>query len=264
MALNRRAIMGAGCALAAAPFGALAQTGEAPDAALSALLARYVSAHADGINRVAYARWKASAADIASLAEAIAGLARLAPSRMARAQAFAYWANLYNALTLKVVLGRFPVRSIRDIRSEGVLDPRGLIGPWRTRLIDVEGRRLSLDDIENRVLRPLANDPRVHYSINCASLSCPNLQPRAWQAETLDADLDRAAQAYVNNPRGAHVDAGGLQVSSIYVWFKSDFGGDDAGVIAHLRQHAQPPLAQALAGQSRIAGNAYDWAINAA
>lgn len=263
--LNRRAVLGAGLLCLGAGGSALAQTPPDPAASLTDLLSRYVTAHADGVNRVAYARWKASAADLAALDTALAAFARQSPSRLSHNEAFAYWANLYNALTLKVVLAQFPVASIRDIRSEGVLDPRGLIGPWRTRLVSVEGRRLSLDAIENAILRPLARDPRVHYSINCASMGCPNLPLSAWRAETLDADLDRAAHAFINHPRGVSArDDGTLRVSSIYVWFRSDFGGGDAGVLAHLRRHAAPRLAQHLAGQPRIGGHAYDWAINAA
>ncbi len=263
--LDRRVVLGAGLFCLGSSGVAIAQTPPDPAASFSDLLSRYVAAHADGINRVAYARWKASAPDLAALDAAIDAFARQSPSRLGRDEAFTYWANLYNALTLKVVLARFPVASIRDIRSEGVLDPRGLIGPWRTRLISVEGRRLSLDAIENTILRPLARDPRVHYSINCASMGCPNLPLTAWRAETLDADLDRAALAFINHPRGVSVRADGtLRVSSIYVWFRSDFGGDDAGVIAHLRRHAAPALAQRLASRARIGGHAYDWAINAA
>ncbi len=134
-----------------------------PDAALGGLLARHVVPHPDGVTRVRYAAWKASAADVAALDAWIATAAARRPSAMAREEAFAFWANLYSALTLKVVLERYPVRSIRDIRSAGVpFDPRGWIGPWRTRLVTVEGRRMSLDDIEHGTMRPAFGDPRVH------------------------------------------------------------------------------------------------------
>ena len=260
---NRRAFVLGSLAVTALPAAALAQ-GADLDARFSALLARYVAVHAGGVNRVDYARWRAAEADMAELDAVIAAYARLAPSRMARDAAFAYWANLYNAITLQVVLARYPVASIRDIRSEGVLDPRALAGPWRTKRVTVERRRLSLDDIEHRILRPQMRDPRVHYAVNCASIGCPNLQARAWTAATLSDDLDAAARAYINHARGARIDsAGALRVSSIYVWFKADFGGDDAGVIAHLRRYAAPALAQRLSAVTRIGGHDYDWAINA-
>ncbi len=234
-----------------------------PDASLDALLARFVVPHQDGVTRVRYAAWKASAADLAALEAWIAAAQARRPSALPRPEAYAFWANLYNALTLKVVLERFPVGSIRDIRSTGVpFDPKGWSGPWRTRLVTVEGRRLSLDDIEHETMRPTFRDPRVHYAVNCASIGCPNLWPRAWRAETLDRALDDAAAAFVNHPRGVTVLADGrLRVSSIYVWFREDFGGGEAGVVAHLRRHAAPALLARLPGAA-IAGDAYDWALN--
>jgi hypothetical protein len=242
----------------------LAAPAMAQEASLDALLQRHVSAHADGVNRVAYARWKASAADMAALEAWIAAAAARRPSAMARAEAFAFWANLYNALTLKVVLDRHPVRSIRDIRSTGVpLDPRQFNGPWRTRLVVIEGRAMSLDDIEHGVMRPTFRDPRVHYAVNCASIGCPNLRPRAFTAAGLEAELDDAARAFVNHPRGVGVQPDGrLRVSSIYHWFREDFGGTEAGVIAHLRRHAAAPLAARLEAGTMIAGHDYDWALN--
>lgn len=267
MHLPRRALPG----LAAAALLVRPAAAAAPDVnvnvnvdVLDTLFARHLVLPADGVSRVRYAAWKASAADMAALNGWITAAAAARPSAMARNEAYAYWANLYNALTLKVVLDRFPVRSIRDIRSSGVpFDPKGYFGPWRTRLVTVEGRRMSLDDIEHETMRPQFQDPRVHYAVNCASIGCPNLRPRAWRAETLEAELDEAARDFVNHPRGAAFRAdGGLRVNSIYTWFRVDFAGSEAGVIAHLRQHAAADLARRLAGTTRIAEDAYDWALN--
>lgn len=234
------------------------------EAALDALLARYLVPGADGVARVRYAAWKASAADLAALEAWIAAAAARRPSDLPRGEAFAFWANLYNALTLKLVLDAYPVRSIRDIRSTGVpFDPRQFAGPWRTRLVTVEGRRMSLDDIEHGTLRPRFGDARVHYALNCASIGCPDLRPRAWRAAGLGGDLDAAARTYVNHPRGVSFRAdGGLRVSSIYRWFREDFGGTEAGVLAHLRAHAAGETARRLSAVTSIAEDAYDWRLN--
>jgi hypothetical protein len=236
-----------------------------PDhAAFDALLARHVKAAAPGgVNRVDYAAWAGSQADRASLDAYIARLGRETPSRLDRPAQFAYWANLYNALTLDVVLDAYPVKSIRAIRSRGAgLNPKALIGPWQTKLITVEGRRLSLDDIEHAVMRPTFKDPRVHYAVNCASIGCPNLQPRAFRAATLEADLDAAARAYVNSARGLSVGANGLTLSTIYRWFKEDFGADESALRAHLALYAEDARAEALKAGAPIAGYAYDWGLN--
>jgi hypothetical protein len=226
------------------------------------LLARYVVASPDGINRVRYAAWASNVSDVSALNAYVASLERDRPSRMTRDERLAHWINLYNAVTLQVIIENYPVRSIRDIRSQ-TLDPRGLIGPWRTPRVTVEGRRLSLDQIENSILRPEFNEPRIHYAINCASIGCPNLAARAWRAETMDADLTAAARAYINHPRAVSVNAQGrVRVSTIYRWFAADFGGNAASVLTHLRQYASPDLQARLARATTISNYAYDWALN--
>lgn len=260
--LSRRALLAlALTAAAAAP--ALAKPAADPDAVYDALLERYVNVGQDGVNRVDYARWKASPADRKALDDYILELSARRPSAMARGEAYAYWGNLYNAVTLKVILDRYPVASIRDIKSDNWFDPKAYMGPWRQQRVTVEGRRLSLDDIEHEIMRPTFKDPRVHYVVNCASYGCPNLMPRAWRAATLEADLDAGARAFVNHPRGVTVlPDGSLKVSSIYKWFIADFGGDDAGVIAHIRSFAGPELARRLAPSVRISDEGYDWSLN--
>jgi hypothetical protein len=220
-------------------------------------LSRYLKPSADGINRVAYGA--VTPPDREALERGLARLTALPIRRYARPQQMAYWINLYNALTVDTVLNHYPVSSIRDISISPGLFNRG---PWDRKLVTVEGQALSLNDIEHRILRPIWHDPRIHYAVNCASLGCPNLANTAYDGSHLDAMLDAAARAYVNNPRGAAVHDGKLTVSSIYRWYEADFGSTDAGVIAHLKRYAEPPLAAALNGISAIADDHYDWRLN--
>jgi len=233
------------------------------DAAFDRLLAKFVQVSPDGLNRVDYAGWKASAADRAALTAYIRSIEKTAVSKLPRPAQFATWANLYNAATIKVILDNYPVASIRDIKSTFTLDPAALGGgPWWSKLVTVEGKQLTLNNIEHDILRKQFRDPRVHYAVNCASYGCPNLQRQAWRAATLDADLDKAARAYINHPRGAQVQAGALEVSSIYSWFKVDFGNTDEGVIQHLKKYASPELAAKLSAITKIASDDYSWALN--
>jgi hypothetical protein len=261
--LSRRALLGTGIAcVAAAHAPGAAPT---PDAAFDALLRRHVATGSDGVTRVAYGRWRAHAEDRAALDQAIAAMSARRPSAMSRAEAYAFWANLYNAITLKVVIDRYPVASIRDIKGSSWLDPKAYTGPWRDQRVTVEGRGLSLDDIEHAIMRPGFKDPRVHYAVNCASYGCPNLMARAWRAETLEVDLEDAARAYINHPRGVTVlPSGALRISSIYRWFIEDFGGTDDGLRAHFRVYASPSLARALESAPAIADHDYDWSLNRA
>ena len=223
------------------------------------LLQQYVVPRPDGVNRFAYRRLRDSATDRERLRDYLRAMAQIEISRYNRDQQRAYWINLYNAITIDIVQEHYPIQSIRDIRS-GLFSA----GPWKLKLIEIEGEALTLDDIEHRILRPTWQDPRVHYAVNCASIGCPNLQNRAFTAANTENLLQRGAREFVNHPRGARVANGKLRVSSIYDWFEADFGGSEAGVIAHLRRYANGETKTALEGIERIDDDDYDWNINAA
>ncbi len=180
-------------------------------------------------------------------------------SDYARPAQLAYWINLYNALTIQVVLDHYPVASITRINISPGLFSRG---PWGKSLATVEGEALSLNDIEHRILRPVFADPRVHYAVNCASLGCPNLQPQAYTASNLDGLLELGARQFVNHSRGVRFDGEDLTVSSIYRWFRADFGANDQALIKHLQRYASPALQARLAGRRDVDDDEYDWRLN--
>lgn len=211
----------------------------------------------DGINRVRYAA--VTDADRKALDGYIERLSNIQVTSLNRDEQFAFWVNLYNALTVDVVLDHYPVDSIRDIDiSPGWFSD----GPWGKELVTIEDRELSLDDIEHRILRPVWQDPRVHYVVNCAALGCPNLKPEPYAADGLEKQLDRQARTYINHPRGARFEDGDLVVSSIYDWYQEDFGGTEQGVISHLKECAAPELRAGLEEAGDIDDYEYDWALN--
>ena len=225
-------------------------------AAWDRFLAAYVVAGADGINRVAYGR--VTAGDRAALEGYIAELAAKKISEFDRPEQLAYWINLYNALTVKLVLDHYPVESIRDIdTSPGLFAD----GPWGEKLVTVEGETLSLDDIEHRIVRPIWRDPRIHYAVNCASLGCPDLRRQAFTGAGLEAMLEQAARDFIGHPRGVRVSGERVYVSAIYDWFEEDFGGGD-GVLAHIKRYASPDLARSLLRVYRRIEMEYDWSLN--
>jgi len=222
-----------------------------------ALLSQYVQPHPDGVNRFDYAGLRTNAQDRQRLEGYIRALESTPVSTLDPDAQFAYWANLYNAVTVRLIVEEAPSRSIRQIR------PRPWsIGPWGVNRVVVEGRDMSLDDIEHGVMRPQFEAALVHYAVNCASIGCPNLMHRAWRAATLQADLEAAARAYINHPRGVSVTEDGVVVSRIYRWFVEDFGDSDAGVLDHIRGYAAPDLIAQLEGRNSIDDYAYDWALN--
>lgn len=227
---------------------------------LDRLLQAYVTLPADGVARVDYGRFKSEGH--AELKTYLASLQNVNVGTLDRPEQFAFWANLYNAKTLDIVLEHYPVASIKDISLGGGLLAAVTGGPWKAKVVKVGGEALSLDDIEHGILRPVFKDPRVHYAVNCASIGCPNIGSRAFTGATLESQLDEAARAFVNHPRGARITGDGLVVSSIYSWFQADFGGTDSGVIDHLRRNAGAPLKAKLDTVREIADHDYDWSIN--
>ncbi len=211
----------------------------------------------DNIVRVNYAA--VSAEEKQQLDTYISNLEALNISEFNRDAQLAYWINLYNAVTVSVILDNYPVDSIRDITS-GLVDP----GPWNEDRISVNGRQLSLNDIEHGIVRPLwPDEPRIHYAFNCAAIGCPNLAQTAYTADNVEQRLQENAVLYVNDPRGVSIaDNGSLTVSKIFSWYRDDFGRSDDAVIAHLRLFAKPELKQALEQATKINRYVYDWSLN--
>jgi hypothetical protein len=223
--------------------------------AWTAFLERYTRRDAAGVVRVDYAA--VTAADRAALDRYVAGLEGVDLTAHAPEEQLAYWINLYNAATVRLILEHYPVETIRDIGG-GLFEP----GPWDRVVATVMGRPLTLDDIEHRIVRAVWEEPRIHYALNCAAVGCPDLARTAYQGATLDARLAAAEAAFVNDPRGIRLEDGTLVLSKIWFWFREDFAEDEAGVLARLRSIAEGRAAGALAGRRAVGRYAYDWRLN--
>ncbi|MEL6482072.1 MAG: DUF547 domain-containing protein [Pseudomonadota bacterium] len=195
--------------------------------------------------------------DRSSLQRYLEAMQAVEPTALSSGAAFAYWVNLYNAVTIDLVLGAYPVDSIREVNG-GLFNT----GPWTDDVVRVGGQDLSLDDIEHGILRPVWRDPRIHYAVNCASIGCPDLAAKPFTAGALEPMLEAGARAYVAHPRGATVTGGGIVASSIYDWFEEDFGGNEAGIIAHLKAYAPKAKAAEIGNASGIDDFRYDWSLN--
>lgn len=222
------------------------------------LLKKYViTEDPSGINRFRYA--DVTIDDKESLNAYLSQLQKIKVSSLNRDEQKAFWVNLYNALTVKIILDHYPVKSIMDIDiSPGFFSN----GPWDAKLIQVEEEEVSLNDIEHRILRPIFNDNRLHYALNCASIGCPNLRPVAFTLRNTEELLETGAREYINSPRGAQIIKGKLQVSSIYKWFQPDFGDSERGVISHLQKYARNNLAETLKTYNKGLRFDYDWNLN--
>lgn len=220
-------------------------------------LDKHVVSNEEGINLIDYNHL--SSEDIQGLKHYIDQMAAIDIDIYNRQEQLAYWVNLYNALTVYTVATHFPVGSIQEINiSPGLFS----IGPWGANLVTVNKVSLSLDDIHNRIIRPVWNDARTHYAVNNGSIGAPNLSKTAFRGDLLEEQLNNAASCYINSLRGAQVIEGKLIISKIYDWFEEDFGGTKMAVIKHFLQFAEEPLKSQLKHTNTIDSYVYNWHLN--
>jgi hypothetical protein len=132
-----------------------------------------------------------------------------------REEAMAYWINAYNAFTLDLIVRNYPTASIMRFDNGKT---------WDVKRISLGGRKFSLNQIENEILRPRYKDPRIHFAVNCAARSCPPLHNRAYTAANLEATLDERTRAFVNNKKFNTLSTKSIKVSKIFEWYAADFG----------------------------------------
>ena len=224
--------------------------------------------HVDTAGRVDYA----GAEKDSALGVFLDAVARVSPDEVAaftRDQKVAFYINAYNALTFRTIVDAMPIDSIRDIKPD----------PWEAARWTVGGRRMSLNEIEHKKLRRELDEPRVHFVLVCAAVSCPVLPSRAIVPEELDGQLDKAARAFFVDPARNRVDRGSGKVylSRIMDWYGGDFVGaevpelgelkrldrKEAAVIRYLATWvSEADRAFLAAGDFTIVLNEYDWSLN--
>lgn len=214
-----------------------------------------VTNHPSGVNRVRYA--EVSTSDRRALQGYLSELQGTAVSELNRDEQLAFWINLYNAATVELILDNYPVDSIRDIGG-GLMSS----GPWDDALLEVEGVELTLNDVEHRIIRPIWQDERIHYVVNCASIGCPNLYPEPLTADNWERIFEVSAEAYTNHERGVRFSRNRLILSSIYDWYVADFGDSLEGVIDHLTDYVDRETADRLRSHDGRVVYEYDWSLN--
>lgn len=173
----------------------------------------------------------------------------------------AFWIDVYNAGAIRIVLDHWPVQSIRAI---GLLP----MAAFRAAFIRVPGlfdHALSLDEVENEILRKRFRDPRVHFAIVCASKSCPRLRDQPYRGSALDRQLDEATRAFVRDGAKNRWDPATrtLFLSSIFKWFRDDFERDAGSLPAFVARYLDEPAASDVRrGVARVEFLDYDWSLN--
>lgn len=181
--------------------------------------------------------------------QAITYCKRNAPtSSWSKNKTMAYWINTYNLFTLKLIVDNYPVKSILEI-SNGK--------PWDNKFIEIAGKKLSLNDIENNILRKDFSDPRIHFAINCASISCPKLLNKPYTESNLNALLDAQAKRYLLDTKQNYISKDKLEIAEIFNWFKDDFKVV-GGVVAFIEKQT----GKTISDKASISYKTYNWNLN--
>lgn len=249
---------------------AFTATWASPSPFSHALLDQILQTHVDAQGRVDYASLKKSRTEFDSYIDSLAAFSPSShPDRFPdRQHELAYWINAYNAFVLRGVIDAYPVASVKDIKL--------LNGFFRRLQFTTGGQKLTLDEIENTIIRPVYQDPRIHFVVNCGAASCPELENRAFSGEDLDVRLEKALRRFAANPRHVRLNAAAnkLHLSKILDWFGQDFVNwfpqNRDSVPAHptLVDYLLPYLPEETAAYLRrhadveISYGDYDWALN--
>ena len=169
---------------------------------------------------------------------------------------FAFYVNAYNTWTIKLILSGYPeVKSIKDLGSL-------FKSPWKKEIVRIDGGVITLDNVEHDILRPRFKDPRVHFAINCAAISCPPLRAEPYQGDILGTQLDDSTRSFLNDPNRYKFEGNTFYVSRIFKWFAEDFKHD---VLSFYLKYADEDLRRKLEAKRtslRIQYLPYDWGLN--
>lgn len=184
--------------------------------------------------------------DIATLYSYIHYLSTQMPSeKWSKQEKLAYFINVYNANTIKLIVDNYPTKSIKDLHN-----------PWSKKFTKIGNDRYSLSDIEHGILRKM-DEPRIHFAINCASTSCPKLVNKAFTAENLEDLLEHATKGFINNPNKNKLSEKKVKLSKIFKWYKDDFT-KNARLIDYINRYAAIQIQK----DAQISFLEYDWSLN--
>lgn len=181
----------------------------------------------------------------------------------------AFWLNAYNAYTLKLIIDRQPANSIKEIGTGGlVLGSVLKTTAWDIRFAEVDGKKLTLNEIEHEIIRRRFKDARAHFALVCAAGSCPELGTEAFEGDKLDAQLDGQAELFLRDSTRNRFDlkTKTAQLSSIFSWYQGDFGADKLAALRKAASYAAPEVRAAIEADAaawKVEYLSYDWSLNA-
>lgn len=166
----------------------------------------------------------------------------------------AFWINAYNAFTVKLIVKNYPVVSIKDLGGSIYK----VNTPWDEKFIHIGEETYDLNNIEHGIIRKEFNDPRIHFAVNCASISCPPLRNEAYVGSKLNAQLDDQAKRFINDPTKNKITKGKAQLSKIFTWFKGDFTASGLSIAEFINQYSEVKMTK----KTKVTYFDYDWNLN--
>lgn len=186
--------------------------------------------------------------DVARLDDYLDYLSKNPPSTTwSKNEKLAYFINLYNAATVKLIVDHYPVESIKDIPNR-----------WKQKWIKVGSNTLSLNNIEHNILRKM-DEPRIHFAIVCASYSCPKLRNVAFTAKSMEQQLSKAATDFVNDKKRNRFENNTAELSKIFQWYKGDFT-KKSSLLEYIILYLKNPVAK----DATFKYLDYNWSLNEA
>ncbi len=162
-------------------------------------------------------------------------------------QKIAFWINVYNAFTIKLIINNYPLKSIKEIKK-----------PWDIKFFKIDGRSLSLGDVEHLILRKEFNEPRIHFAINCASKSCPRIIQIPYEGKNLDKLLERQTKEYVNDSEVNEITENSYKLSKLFSWFSKDFRQAEGNVEGFISKYSKTRIIN----QKNKGFLEYNWELN--
>ncbi|MEX0999723.1 MAG: DUF547 domain-containing protein [Thermodesulfobacteriota bacterium] len=202
---------------------------------------------------VDYSGLKSNPKDLNQYLEQTSGVTRETFEGWSKNEQLAFLINLYNAQTLDLIADNYPVKSIKDIASDSG-------GPWEQPIVTLFGEQITLDALENEVIRKNYTDPRVHFALVCAALGCPALINTPYQAAELEKQLDQQTKAFLMDTDKNSIDTEQriLRLSPIFDWFKEDFSAKSGSVL----EFVNPYFGNQANNEYKIEYTNYDWSLN--
>lgn len=177
------------------------------------------------------------------------------PKSWSREEQLAYWINAYNAFTIKLIVDNYPVESIKDLNPTISIPLVHTI--WNKKFFSIGGEPTSLDEIEHGILRKQFKEPRIHFAVNCASVSCPPLRNEAYTADQLEMQLNEMAVRFINDPERNRIAKNQAKISKLFSWFTRDFTSNGT-LIDFLNNYSKIKLEE----DADIDYLPYDWGLN--